>query len=133
MAHLSSRRSTQQEYMKLSSSSSSSDFHLSPSYQFGDLSVMVIINRAKQCPCQKLVVFPIDHRCWRRGEETPIYDKIALGDPVQENKISIEDVSINSFIVAYKKKETISVNRMCMDYIPKRERFSMRKSSWERT
>lgn len=67
--------------MKLSSSSTSSDFQLSPGYQFGDLNAMVIINIRKQCPSQELVVFPInpiDHRCqWGDvGEqETPIYEE----------------------------------------------------------
>jgi len=53
MAHLSSRRSSQQEYMKLSSYRPPvQTFTLSPSYQFGDLNVMVIIKRSEQCPCQ---------------------------------------------------------------------------------
>ncbi len=57
----------QQEYMKLSSSSTSSDFQLSPGYQFGNLNAMVIIiNIRKQCPSRELGVFlinPIDPRC----------------------------------------------------------------------
>lgn len=109
MAHLSSRRSTQQEYMKLSSSSSSSDFHLSPSYQFGDLNVMIIINRAKQCPCQELVVFPInpiDHRCWRIGEDTPIYDKITLGrSSAGKQNHSVQNQYRLIHLIKKKKKE----------------------------
>jgi len=103
-------------------------FRLSPWAQVISLAISMwwsLLKDQNSVPVKGVVVFPInpiDHRCWRRGKETPIYneDHVVEIQCRKTKSLSIWDISTYSFEVAYKKRKKER----------KRKRYQLIKCLW---